>query len=131
MSINLVRWIKSVFWGLWRQIFFCVMLLYFIFQMLRGKIIVIKFLEKCSYPSNVTSSSFRRIWHWWKTSLQVLFLFLPKTTLQHKLTNVGTLKKCKWEIPECMKVINSRDTKTSLFGFNNQVKMVRHVSKST
>ena len=37
---------------------------------------------------------------------------LAKTMLQRKLTVIGTTKKCKREIPECMKPAKSRETKT-------------------
>ena len=46
---------------------------------------------------------------------------LAKTMLQRKLTIVGTMKKCKREIPECMKPAKSRETKISIFGFNDQL----------
>ena len=49
---------------------------------------------------------------------------LAKTMLQRKLTIVGTMKKCKREIPECKKPAKSRETKTSIFGFNDQLTMV-------
>ena len=52
---------------------------------------------------------------------------LAKTILQRKLTIVGTMKKCKREIPECMKPAKSRETKTSIFGFNDQLTMVSYV----
>ncbi|XP_076814690.1 uncharacterized protein LOC143460899 [Clavelina lepadiformis] len=39
------------------------------------------------------------------------------------------MKKCKREIPECMKAAKSREAKTSLFGFNNQMTMVSYVPK--
>ena len=52
---------------------------------------------------------------------------LAKTMLQRKLTIVGTMKKCKREIPECMKPAKSRETKTSIFGFNDQLTMVSYV----
>ena len=51
---------------------------------------------------------------------------LAKTMLQRKLTIVGTMKKCKIEIPECMKPAKSRETKTSIFGFNDQLTMVSY-----
>ena len=54
---------------------------------------------------------------------------LAKTMLQHKLTIVGTMKKCKREIPECMKAATSRESKTSVFGFNDEMKMVSYVPK--
>ena len=52
---------------------------------------------------------------------------LAKTMLQRKLTIVGTMKKCKREIPECIKHAKSRETKTSIFGFNDQLTMVSYV----
>ena len=52
---------------------------------------------------------------------------LAKTMLQRKLTIVGTMKDCRREIPECMKPAKSRETKTSIFGFNDQLTMVSHV----
>ena len=54
---------------------------------------------------------------------------LAKTMLQRKLRIVGTMKKCKREIPECMKPAKSRETKTSIFGFNDQLTMVTYVPK--
>ena len=52
---------------------------------------------------------------------------LAKTMLQRKLTTVGTMKKCKKEIPECIKPAKSRETKTLVFGFNDQLTMVSYV----
>ena len=52
---------------------------------------------------------------------------LAKTMLQRKLTIVGTMKKCKIEIPEYMKPAKSRETKTSIFGFNDKLTMVSYV----
>ena len=52
---------------------------------------------------------------------------LVKTILQRKLTIVGTIKKCKREIPECMKPAKSRETKASIFGFNDQLTEVSYV----
>ena len=49
---------------------------------------------------------------------------LAKTMLQRKLTIVGTMKKWKREIPECMKPAKSLETKTSIFCFNDQLTMV-------
>ena len=54
---------------------------------------------------------------------------LAKTMLQHNLTIAGTMRKGKREIPECMKASKSRETKTSTFGFNNQITMVSYVPK--
>ena len=54
---------------------------------------------------------------------------LAKTLLQHQLAVVGTMKKCKREIPECMKAAKSRQTKTSVFGFNGHMIMVSYVYK--
>ena len=56
---------------------------------------------------------------------------LAKAMLQHKLTIVGTIKKCKREIPECVKPAKSRETKTSLFGFKDQLTMVSYVPQKT
>ena len=39
------------------------------------------------------------------------------------------MRKCKREIPECMKASKSRETKTSTFGFNDQITMVSYVLK--
>ena len=52
-----------------------------------------------------------------------------RTLLQHQLTVVGTMRKCKREIPVCMKTAKSRQTKTSVFGFNDQLTMVSYVPK--
>ena len=54
---------------------------------------------------------------------------MARTLLQHQLTVVGTMRKCKREIPECMKAAKSRQTKTSVFGFNNRLTMVNYVPK--
>ena len=43
---------------------------------------------------------------------------VARTLLQYQLTVVGTMKKCKREILECMKAAKSRQTTTSVFGFN-------------
>ena len=48
---------------------------------------------------------------------------------KHNLTIVGTMRKCKREIPECMKASKSRETKTSNFAFNYQITMVSYVPK--
>ena len=53
-------------------------------------------------------------------------VLLVKTLLQRKLTIVGTMKKCKRKSPECMKPAKSRETKTSIFGFNDQLTMVSY-----
>ena len=47
--------------------------------------------------------------------------------LQRKLTIVGTMKKCKREIPQSMKPAKSRETKTLIFGFNDCLTMVSYV----
>ena len=39
------------------------------------------------------------------------------------------MKKCKREIPDCMKPAKSRETKTSIFGLNDQLTMASYVSK--
>ena len=49
---------------------------------------------------------------------------VARTLLQHQLTVVGTMRKCKREIPECMKTAKYRQTKTSVFGFNNEMTKV-------
>ena len=54
-------------------------------------------------------------------------VLLAKTMLQRKLTIVGTMKKCKREIPVCRKLAKSRETKTSIFGFKDQLTMVSYV----
>ena len=54
---------------------------------------------------------------------------LAKSMLQNKLTIVGTMKKCKREVPECMKASKFRETKTSVFGFNDQLTMISYVPK--
>ena len=54
---------------------------------------------------------------------------VARTLLQHQLTVVGTMRKCKREIPVCMKAAKPRQTKTSVFGFNNQLTMVSYVPK--
>ena len=54
---------------------------------------------------------------------------VARTLLQHQLTVVGTMKKCKREIPVCMKAAKSRQTKTSVFGFNDQLTTVSYVPK--
>lgn len=61
-------------------------------------------------------------------SMDIYFTGVPLAMLmlQHRLTIVSTIKKYKQKIPECMKVANSRDTKTSVTGFNDQMTMVRY-----
>ena len=54
---------------------------------------------------------------------------MARTLLQHQLTVDGTMRKCKQEIPECMKAAKSRQTKTSVFGFNDEMTMVSYVTK--
>ena len=54
---------------------------------------------------------------------------VARTLLQHQLTVVGIMRKCKREIPEYIKAAKSRQTKTSAFGFNNKITMVNHVPK--
>ena len=49
---------------------------------------------------------------------------VARTLLQHQLAVVGTTRKCKREIPVCMKAAKSRQTKTSVFGFNDQLTMI-------
>ena len=59
-------------------------------------------------------------------SMDNFFTSVPvaRTLLQHQLIVVGTMRKCKREIPVFMKAAKSRQTKTSVFGFNNQLTMV-------
>ena len=52
---------------------------------------------------------------------------VARKLLQHQLTVVGTMRKCKQEIPACLKAAKSRQTKTSVFGFNDQLTMVSYV----
>ena len=54
---------------------------------------------------------------------------VARTLLQHRLTVVGTVGKCKREIPVCIKAAKSRQKKTSVFGFNNQLTMVSYIPK--
>ena len=54
---------------------------------------------------------------------------VARTLLQHQLTFVGTIRKCKRQILVCMKAAKSRRTKTSVFGFNDQLTMVSYVPK--
>ena len=54
---------------------------------------------------------------------------VARTLLQHQLTVVGTMRKCKREIPICMKAAKSQQTKTSVFGFNDQLTIVSYVPK--
>ena len=49
---------------------------------------------------------------------------VARTLLQHQLTVVETMRKCKQEIPECIKTAKFRQTRTSVFGFNNKMTMV-------
>ena len=64
-------------------------------------------------------------------SMDNFFTSVPvaKALFQHQLTVVGIMRKCKQEIPECMKAAKSRQTKTSIFGFNNEMTMVIYVPK--
>ena len=52
-----------------------------------------------------------------------------RTLLQHQLTVIGSMRKCKGEIPVCMKAAKSRQAKTSVFGFNDQLTMVSYAPK--
>ena len=52
-----------------------------------------------------------------------------RTLLQRQLTVVGTMRKCKREIPVCLKAAKSRQTKTSVFGFNDRLTVVSYVPK--
>ena len=54
---------------------------------------------------------------------------VARTLLQHQLTVVGTMRKCKREIPVCMKAAKSQQTKTSVSGFSDQLTMVSYVPK--
>ena len=54
---------------------------------------------------------------------------VARTLLQHQLAVVGTTRKCKREIPVCMKAAKSRQTKTSVFGFNDQLTMISCVAQ--
>ena len=71
----------------------------------------------------------------WNVTMDNYFTGVPqaKTMLQRKLTIVGTMKKCKRKIPECLKLkpAKSRETKTSIFGFNNQLTMVSYVPQKS
>ena len=49
--------------------------------------------------------------------------------LHRRLAIVGTVKKRKREVPECMKAAKSREPKSSTFGFDEQLTMTRYVSK--
>ena len=49
---------------------------------------------------------------------------LAKKLIQHQLAAVGTMRKSKQEIRQCMKPVKSRQTKTSVFGFNDRITMV-------
>ena len=64
-------------------------------------------------------------------SIDNFFTSVPvaRTLLQHQLTVVGTMRKCKREIPVCMKAAKSRQTKTLVFGFNDRLTMVSYVPK--
>ena len=64
-------------------------------------------------------------------SIDNFFTSVPvaRTLLQHQLTVVGTMRKCKREIPVCMKAAKYRQTKTSVFDFNDQLTMVSYVPK--
>ena len=46
---------------------------------------------------------------------------VARTLLQHHLTVVGIVKKCKRESPVCMKAAKSQQRKTSVLGFINQL----------
>ena len=52
---------------------------------------------------------------------------LAKTMLQRKLTIVETMKKRKNELTDCMKPAKSRETKTSVFDFNDQLTIISDV----
>ena len=52
---------------------------------------------------------------------------LAKTMLQRKLTIVETMKKRKNQLTDCMKPAKSRETKTSVFDFNDQLTIISDV----
>ena len=83
-----------------------------------------KSCSKCSYSTSIPLQGSGR-----NVTMDNYFTGVPlaKTMLQRKLTIVGTMKKCKREILECMKPVKSRETKTSIFGFNDQLTMVSYV----
>ena len=59
-------------------------------------------------------------------SMDNFFTSVPvaRTLLRHQLTVVGTMRKCKREIPVCMKAAKPRQAKTSVFDFNDRLTMV-------
>ena len=54
---------------------------------------------------------------------------LANMMLHRRLTIVGTVRKCKREVPECMKAAKSREPKSSTFGFDEQLMMTSYVPK--
>ena len=54
---------------------------------------------------------------------------VARTLFQHQVTVVGTMRKCKQKNQECMKAAKSGQTKTSVFGMNNEMTMVNYVPK--
>ena len=64
-------------------------------------------------------------------SMDDFFTSVPvaRTLLQHQLTVVRIMRKCKREIPVCMKAAKSQETKTSVFGFKDQLRIVSYVLK--
>ena len=54
---------------------------------------------------------------------------LANMMLHRRLTIVGTVRKCKREIPECMKAAKSREPKSSTFGLDEQLTMTSYVPK--
>ena len=64
-------------------------------------------------------------------SMDNLFTSVPvaRTLLQHHLTVVGIMKKCKGGSPVCMKAAKSQQRKTSVLGFIDQLTTVSYVPK--
>ena len=54
---------------------------------------------------------------------------LANMMLHRRLTIIGTVRKCKREVPECMKAAKSREPKLSTFGFDEQLAMTSYVPK--
>ena len=54
---------------------------------------------------------------------------LANMMLHRRLTIVGTVKKYKREVPECIKAAKSREPKSSTFGFDEQLTMTSYVPK--
>ena len=54
---------------------------------------------------------------------------LANMMLHRRLTIVGTVRKCKREVPDCMKAAESHEQKLSTFGFHERLTLTSNVPK--